>query len=137
MRTRATWTFLRAVALAGLFFAVATSLMAQDPEIIFTDKPAFTQAAVAEPKPLAMYCVYNVGTVSGNCGDFGPGSRLCIDCPASGKCPGPPGQISRFRYVDGAGNTICTGTWARAFNLAKPDACIVCTNGQTGYVFVN
>ena len=71
-----------------------------------------------------------------NCQDFVLNDILCIDCPASASCRGPQGVLIPFEYVDGNGDTICTGQMARAIVGGPPNACIACPPpGMTGYQF--
>ena len=135
MRTKTSWTLLGIAVLGLLLLLSAAPLRAQEPvETIFTDAiPSDDQP----PPPAKVYCVYKIVTTQGNCGRFGVGSKLCIDCPGTGTCPSPAGAITNFVYVDAFGNVICKGTWSRSFDLARPNACIICNNGQTGYKFVN
>src|SRR6476646_5674405 len=125
MGTKAMWTLVRTVALAALMLACAAALTAQEPVVtIFTD--ASSDADQPPPPAGQVYCVYKIVTTHGNCGRFAVGSKLCINCPGSGKCPSPASQITNFVYVDAFGNTICSGTWTRFFDLTRQDACIVC-----------
>ena len=136
MGSKAMWALVRAVALAALMLASAAALTAEEPVVTtFTD--ASPDADGAPPPAGQVYCVYKIVTAQGNCGRFTVNAKLCIDCPGGGTCPSPPNQVTNFVYVDAFGNTICSGTWTRAFDLVRPNACVVCNNGLTGYVFVN
>lgn len=146
MRTQASRTLFWAFVLGCLLLAPAAMAMGDgdgdaEGETVFTDAEGVDEdgdGVIDPPTGHQVYCVYTIAQVlQGNCGAFGRGSKLCIDCPAAGRCPSPAGQITRFRYVDAFGNTICQGTWSRSFDVANPNACIVCINGKNGYKFVN
>ena len=142
MRTQASRTLFWMFVLGCMLF-VPPAAMATDPEPVET---TFTNGegvdadgdGIVDPPPAdQIYCVYTIGRIlQGNCGQFTTGDRLCIDCPAAGKCPSPANTITRFRYVDAFGQVICRGEWSRSFDVTKPDACITCSKGKTGYKFL-
>jgi len=123
------------LALAGVSGAAENAELAPPEEVVdFTDAPSGVSGV---GDAFDVYCVYNIGATSGDCGRFASGDTLCVDCPDSGTCPLAANTIGHFRYLAADGTVICTGDWARRFNLRDPDACIECTDGQTGYRFVN
>lgn len=148
MRTQTSRALFWMVVLGCLLFVPAAMAMQDgDPEYpegeeetVFTDGEGVDEdgdGIIDPPPPGQVYCVYNIGAIlQGNCGRFTTGDRLCIDCPANGKCPTPANTIGRFVYVDAFGRVICRGEWARSFDVTNPDACIACSNGQTGYKFL-
>lgn len=147
MRTQASRTLFWAVVLGCLLVVPAAMAMQDgdpvDPveeETVFTDDEGVDEDGdgIIDPLPAGqLYCVYNIGAIlQGNCGRFTTGDRLCVNCPANGKCPTPANTIGRFVYVDAFGRVICRGEWARLFDLLNRDACIVCNNGQKGYKFL-
>ncbi len=150
MRTQASRTLFCAFILGCLLFApAAMAIQDGDPvdpvgeeeETVFTDGEGVDEDGdgIIDPPPAGqVYCVYRISQITqGNCGAFKSGDRLCVDCPDTGKCPVPAGQLGHFRYVDAFGNTICQGEWWRRFDDTQPDACLLCGNGKTGYKFVN
>lgn len=82
-----------------------------------------------------VYCVYRI--VNSSCNKFQPNDVICINCPDNNKCPTTAGQMGNWQYLDADGNVVCSGTWMRRYRDDKPDDCIVCDGGETGYEFVN
>lgn len=147
MRTQIGWTVVWAVVLGSLLFVPAAMAMGDgDPVVDEEEVVFFTDATgpdedgdgtIDPPAAGQLYCVYTVGpmTLEGDCG-FKTGDRVCVDCPASGTCPTPANQLKNFVYKDASGKIICRGEWSRSFDVTKPDACLVCNGGKTGYWFL-
>ncbi|MEM1322919.1 MAG: hypothetical protein AAGG75_21825 [Bacteroidota bacterium] len=87
------------------------------------------------------FCIYVIVSASGpDCGDWGPNTIICVNCPDNDECPGvdAPG-VSRYRLVDADGGLRCKGEWSRSINLYDPGHCIngCLGGGKPGYKFVN
>jgi hypothetical protein len=85
------------------------------------------------PAAAVDYCVYHI--VSGFFGltpELNAGDIICVDCPASLKCPGPSDVVFTATIKDASGNQA-DGRLRKA-----DDHCVACpANGKTGYEFVN